>query len=392
MNVLTVLRFFAHVLLCAVLAACAAPVARQPPPEIFQDAMFKPGTQRIRADEVFAMSPAMTQFISSEFTSLHRSKGRRQALIDALSTRSQLKLEYNSALTRNAAEAFEARSGNCLSLVIMTAAFARHLELPVRFRSVFVEDFWSRSGGLYFLSGHVNLSLGMPPDAINKVSTEIDLLTIDFLPPEQLRGQRAMGIDEATIISMYMNNRAAENLREGRIDEAYWWARESVIQDPRYLSGYNTLGVIYRRQGQSQAAERALRLVLEREPGNVQAMSNLVLVLGDQGRAAEAQALNLTLSELQPYPPYRYFDLGIEAMKAGDYAKARDWFNKEVARSAYSHEFHFWLSLANYALGDLSQARKHMALATENSSTPGDQQRYAAKLEWLNNVRRTVTR
>jgi hypothetical protein len=28
-------------------------------------------------------------------------------------------------MTRNAAEAFEARQGNCLSLVIMTGAFAR---------------------------------------------------------------------------------------------------------------------------------------------------------------------------------------------------------------------------------------------------------------------------
>ena len=51
-------------------------------------------------------------------------------------------------MTRNAAEAFDARSGNCLSLVIMTAAFAKELGLPVRYQNVFVDEAWSRSGDL----------------------------------------------------------------------------------------------------------------------------------------------------------------------------------------------------------------------------------------------------
>ena len=34
----------------------------------------------------------------------------------------------------------EARTGNCLSLVLMTAVFARHLNLPVRYNSVYLDE------------------------------------------------------------------------------------------------------------------------------------------------------------------------------------------------------------------------------------------------------------
>ena len=62
-------------------------------------------------------------------------------------------------MTRNAAQAFAARSGNCLSLVIMTAAFAKELGLTVAYQKVFVDDTWARTGDIYLSIGHVNVTL-----------------------------------------------------------------------------------------------------------------------------------------------------------------------------------------------------------------------------------------
>ena len=385
MSALRALRLGLTVCVCAVLVACAsAPSAPPPAPQtVLRDSLFQPGTQRVSADQVFAFSPAMQQFLDGpEFAALKRSRGTRQGLIDALYTKSQLRLEYDAAMTRNASEAFEARSGNCLSLVIMTAAFARQLDLPVRFRNVYVDEAWSRSGDLYFLSGHVNLSLGSPL-SLRGTTVVSDELTIDFVPAETIRGQRAQVIDESTILAMYMNNRAAEHLQAGQVNEAYWWAREALLTEPKYMAAYNTLGVIYRRRGHAAEAEQALRHVLTREPGNTQAISNMVLVLNDLGRKPEADILTAQLRELQPYPPFRFFDMGLQAMKRGDFRAARELFGKEIARSAYYHEFHFWMSLASYGLGDMGDARKHMALAAENSTTRKDHDIYAAKLGWL---------
>ena len=54
-----------------------------------------------------------------------------------------------------------------------------------------------------------------------------------------------------------------------------------------------------------------------------------------------------------------------------------------MARADYYHEFHFWLGLADWQLGDVGQARKHLQLAMDNSTTRGQHDLYAAKLAWL---------
>jgi len=55
-------------------------------------------------------------------------------------------------------------------------------------------------------------------------------------------------------------------------------------------------------------------------------------------------------------------------------------FEREAERDPYYHEFHFWLAAACLRLGETEMARKHMALALENSPTRGDHDIYAAKL------------
>jgi len=382
------IRFAFSLFVVVVVAGCAAPKAGVDPREMLRDAAFKPQSHRIPApEEIFAVSPEMHAYVndSEEFQTLVRHKGERGALIDALYSRPLLKLEYESSVTRNAAEAFAARSGNCLSLVIMTAAFAHELRLPVHFQTVFVDDEWTRSGDLYFVIGHVNLTLGKARRSADGTALQIDAdqLVIDFVRPEALRGARLMEVDESTIIAMYYNNRAAETLEAGDVEGAYWWARAAVLQQPRFLGSFNTLAVIYRRHGDSAGAETILREVLRLEPSNVQALSNLVIAMQNQQRYAEAEQFQARLTALQPYPPFKFFDLGIEAMKRGDYLKARDLFKREVDRSAYYHEFRFWLALADYALGNVKEAGKQLSLAVENSPTRKTHDLYAAKLAWI---------
>ena len=74
-------------------------------------------------------------------------------------------------------------------------------------------------------------------------------------------------------------------------------------------------------------------------------------------------------------------------MRVGDYRRASELFGKEVDRAAYHHEFHFWLALAQFGLGDVDQANRHMVLAKEYSPTRMLQDRYAEKLEHLRSHR-----
>ena len=374
------MKKFAIFLLCLMLPACTALQVTVRSDELFRDALFAAPSERIGAADVFAVSDAMKHYLQVEIAEQLRVKGAQQGLIDALYSKSQLKVEYDAAQTRNAAQTFNARAGNCLSLMIMTSALAKELGLPVRYQSVFVDESWSRAGGMHFSAGHVNLTVGK---RFHDVKSRVDdnvMLTIDFNPPQENRSHHTWAITETTVLAMYMNNRSAEALARGQLDDAYWLAREAIRQDPTFQSAYNTLGVIYRRHGNLTDAENAFRHALEREPLNVQAMSNLSMVLNDQGRVAESKELTAKLELRRPYPPFHFFNLGQTAMEAGDFKAARDMFAKEVGRDAYNHEFHFWLASAYYRLGDLNLSRKHLAVAMDFSPTRKIHDLYAAKL------------
>src|SRR5262245_36805158 len=127
--------------LIALLLAGGCATAPAPPAtdSIFNDAAFARPSGRIDAADVFAVNDAMRRYVHEDIASQLVAKGKAKGLFDALYSSNQLKLEYDSALTRNAAEAFESRSGNCLSLIIMTAALAKELGLEVRFQQMSTE-------------------------------------------------------------------------------------------------------------------------------------------------------------------------------------------------------------------------------------------------------------
>jgi tetratricopeptide (TPR) repeat protein len=388
------MRICIALLLVGLLGACATPEVARHDDRFFHDALFAPPSERIRAADVFALSDEMRQYVDSDIAQrVKRGKTRQLALFDALASRDGLKLEYDSGMTRTGAQAFADRAGNCLSLVIMTSALAKALDLTVTYQKVFIEDIWARSGDMYLVIGHVNLTLGRWKSddrsagyRVGQKPREADAMTIDFLPPEDMRNVKSFPIGEDIVIAMYMNNRAVESLARGRQDDAYWWAREAMVQSPRFLSAYNTLGAVYRKHGNLAESESVLRFVLAREPDNTQAMANLVAVLAESGKRDESDRLAARLAKLEPVSPLAYYERGMEAMRAGDLRAAKEAFLLELARSPDYHELHFWLAVVHVRLGEHEGARKHLALAIKYSPSRRDKDIYAAKLDKLNAV------
>lgn len=367
---------------CWLLAACTTTPTVPAYQRLFNDQLFEAPAQPVTASELFTLSPAMKSYTKAEISGLH-GPGLQQQLVDALYSKGQLRLEYDAALTRNASQAFDARAGNCLSLVIMTAAFAKHLGLTVRYQQVINGDAWGRSGDTMLAIAHVNLTLARKPARGSIDHNDVDPLQVDFLPPPAARGMRLRPLTEETIVAMYMNNRAVELLTQGQVNDAYWWARAAVSQDASYMTSYNTLAVAYQRRGHFEQAATVLVQVLDREPGNTQAMTNLARVYAVMGRESESLALGLRLAQLEPNPPFSYYYRGLAALRAGDTLVARDLFAKEVDRAGYYHEFHFWLGMSYLQLGQNESAVKHLAIAQERSTTRDDRQLYASKLQLM---------
>lgn len=358
------------------LAACASLPGSRTAPELFKDDGFKPTLEVIDANAVFALSESMRRYLDADIARQLRNDGAPLGLISALRATGKLNIEYDSAFTRNAAEAFDAHTGNCLSLVILTASLAHELDLDVQFQEVLGERVMSRSGDLIFYNGHVNVVLREKLAEKGVVSSHNPAVIIDFLPSQGRRGQPVKAVSRQTVSAMYMNNRAAESLASGSVDTAYWWARAAIDLEPRYTATYNTLGLIYRRHGDIAQAAAVLEYALALEPANTTAMANMIPVLRALGREPEAERWAARLRELQPYPPFHFFDQGRVAMERGDFTRASQLFTKEIERAAYYHEFHYWLGLAYVGMNDPERARNHFGIARDNATTRADADRY----------------
>ena len=366
------------------LAGCATAPPMPPTAGLFDDSLFAARALPVRADDALAASPAMRSYLAQKGLIGGRPIDRKKALFDALYRQGELRLEYDAALTRTAAEAFDARAGNCLALVLMTGAFAHELGLGVRYQLALGDDPWDRAGELAVEVGHVNLTLlDGPRNFMGSLGHGAEM-TIDFQPPRDGRVPRVRVVSEHTVVAMYLNNRAVEALVQGAVDEAYWWVRAAVQRDPELLAAYLTLGVVYRRQHQPALADRALARVVARAPGNVNALANRVPVLRELGRHQEAAALEAQLAQLDPHPPFSYFNEGMAALRSHRLDAARSLFEKEVQRAPHRAEFQFWLAVTYLALNDVSGARAHLARAVEASTSRADRALYAAKLDKLN--------
>lgn len=112
----TSLRVFALTASASLLFACASPSSIvQVPQHLFHDETFVAPKTQPDAESIFSVTPEMKQFIAKEIVQQIRTSSHQRALFNALYSKAELKLEYDSSYTRNAAETFSARSGNCLS-------------------------------------------------------------------------------------------------------------------------------------------------------------------------------------------------------------------------------------------------------------------------------------
>jgi tetratricopeptide (TPR) repeat protein len=356
--------FIAPVALALGMVGCMHPApAVFPMDSLLADARFAPASVP-EPSELFALTPAMRSFANNELRSAVRRHGPELGLVHALNHGGKVLLDYDSSSTRTAAQAFEARSGNCLSLVLLTAALAKDMGLSVYYQQVVTQDIWTFSDQLAVLNGHVNISLARSPR--HSLPREVSRYTIDFIPITEGQRTRAKSLDEPTLVAMFYNNRAVEALGAGQLDTAYAAARVGLRVAPHHANLLNTLALIYRRHGDLALAEQVLRQLLAQDANNHHAQANLALVLQGLNRHAEASALQASL----PPSPFFAYERGMQ------FAAESRWADAVQA-------LHFQLARAYWQLGDAQHARRHLLEAQQLAPTPGLRQRYSAKLDAL---------
>ena len=352
------------------------------------DAHFGVAPALDEADAALRISPAMRDYLDRHIQpALRRGGDPRRVLLDALFDQRQLRLEYDGGPTRHAADAFDARRGNCLSLVLMTTALAEELGLRVRPRLVATSPALTRHGGLVMAAAHVNLSLATST-AVRQVAGPggSPEWVIDFLPGQDLGRQVVRELRREQVQALYLNNRAAEALAGGDLARAHALARAALLVAPGETHARNTLGVVWQRAGLLDAAEQVFRGVLTDAPDQLAALTNLHALLRQRnapGDAVQAAAVAERLARLEPHAPFADDAAGREALAAGRFADARAAFARQLTRTPEDPQVHHAMAVALLGLGDADGARDHLTHARRLSTTEPERLRYHAKLAAL---------
>ena len=284
--------------------------------------------------------------------------------------------------TYNANLAAIEQAGNCLSLAILTKAYASLVGLKVEYRKVNSEPVYSRENGIMTISSHVQTHVHAPAQLDNrKIDIHFSKVIIDYFPTS--RGVKGGRVSDEDFISMYYQNLAAKALVNNELDRAYSLLSAAMQISPDNIETLNTLAVLHKKSGNRDAAESIYRYALHYTKGSVSILSNFVILLNESNRNKEAALYEDKYLEIEDDNPFNWHDLANRAYERENYWKALHLYKKSADMAPYLHENFFGQAKAYYQLGNRAEANDALQKASGLAYTKLDEKLYSAKLDTL---------
>jgi Flp pilus assembly protein TadD len=271
---------------------------------------------------------------------------RFNRLLHLLFDKDGLGLTYQDDATLSVTQSYAQRTTNCLSFTLLFVALAREAGLdavPQEFRETLG---WHQDSGIFYRVDHINAVVH-----IGHSSYVVDIAGDSFIT---LRDP--VPVSDHRLLAHYFNNLAMRDLELGRIAPAMQEMTTVLDLDPGYATNWSNAGVLYLRNDDRAAAEKAYTKALTLEPANASAlanMANLAQIEGDNQRAAE---LRQRLQSQQQSDPFFHFLQAVEDEQAGDYAHAIDHYRLAIRLHDDEPRFYAALSHAYDLQGDTRQA------------------------------------
>jgi tetratricopeptide (TPR) repeat protein len=351
--------------LTLLLGACTTtPVAPPVPDGLWQDQAFSYDATlvTVSTDSLFALDPDLLRSLRDGKVAATHAGNRSAHLLELVFGADLKAFAYAGGHSTVAAETWQNRRGDCLSLSIMSLALARALDLPAQVQEVRVPASFDRRGGVDFLNAHVNVLMrnDRPLRAMNRSLPAGDIV-VDFEPQAGTR-QRGTPLSDRAILSRYLNNIAAEHLAQGNNRLAYAHFKAAIVAEPAYAASYSNLAQLYQRAGLLQGAEALLRQALALNEQSDLALGSLHRLLLSQGRIAEAAVYEQRLLAQREQDPYYWLGLGLDQLQRARYPQAVAALERAQALTQGFEEVHRLLAVAYWRAGQTHRARDQLAI------------------------------
>lgn len=282
-----------------------------------------------------------------------------------------LQLRYDNFRTYTAEEAFYSREGNCMSFTNLFVALAREAGVNARYQEVEIPPSWAAEGETWRYNLHINALVKLPHGE----------QVVDFNLEEYDREFHRRILSDEEALARYHNNMGVHWMVEQEPERALLHLRTALELRPRTAHVWTNLGTLYRRGGDTEAAEAAYLLAID-IGDDAAAHSNLARLYQKMGEAELSAWHRDRVQLFRRKNPYYLYHLAERAYASADYAGARRLLQGAIRRQREEHEFHRLLGLTYLQMGDKKAARERFQQALE-LSRDGDQIRYRHKLDLL---------
>ncbi len=334
----------------------------------------RPGDVRGLAPvELLALDDDMRAFLAEIVDRSVTKKAILVNLLDSMLNSGPYVLHYDNLKTYTARETFHAREGNCLSFTNLFVALAREAGLKVHFQEMRVPHNWERQGGTWMYNRHINALVDL---------SELGQYLVDFNSTPVRSDFQQHRISDRSALSQYHNNMGVYWLLAERYDLSYLNLQEAISLAPEEAYFWTNLGVLYHRVGDASRAESAWLHALQLD-SELSAASNLARYYRGVGNTGYAAYFQEEVRSFRDRNPYYLYEVAQTAYYAGDYEESISTLKRAMRIRDNEEQFYRLLGLNYVKTGNVNEARRAIAKASEFAVSDASRQTYNQKLRLL---------
>ena len=286
--------------------------------------------------------------------------------------------------TYNSSTAMRLNKWNCMSLAVLTTAYANLLGLDLSYRHISTLPIFTQKDNVILSSSHVQTLIHDPSfvakDNLFYFSTPA--IVIDYFPSEGNRTGRKFSLD--TFLAMYYKNIAADALTDKNLNRSFLYAIKAYHYDTENIETINLLAVIHRRSGDLKTAESIYKAGLNKGEPSIALLSNYIMLLKYQQRMEEVEIWQDELNQLDDPNPYQWLGEAYTSNKTGNIKQAELYFNKALKKAPYLHQAYMGLYKIYIKQNKLKKAQTMLVKALEWTYELDERKLYKYKLYNIN--------
>jgi tetratricopeptide (TPR) repeat protein len=280
-------------------------------------------------------------------------------------------------------QSLASKSGNCLSLTVLTTAFAELAGVDVAYQLLDQNPIYSIDRGLLVTSDHLRAVLRSQPTAGESFSS-VSRVRIDYYQTDGL--SYIDNISTNYQRSLFYSNLAVGNLFNDDIDSAYAYAARALDIYKSNASALVTMGIVHRKRGDLAKAEEIYlhgAKYFDKAPAFI---GNYVALLNSQNRDVDLnQLVRVGSSKVQDHP-WQWIRAGKKSFNSGDYDKAISFYEHALDLAPDLHQVYLLAGDASYANGNKKESRQYLVQALSVANQMSDRSEYKRKLEAFNRM------